>query len=241
MLPLLVVIVVVCSGIFTILTLNNAIRHAQGRRNAKYQSIEFAHQKRLQSEPFAIKDENGLPLGGKRASIQFAYDRTYEPSTTETVLANGKLEHQPSEPKVVVETDGNPGEAVKGAKEEEIPDLDMLTLKVANDVLNLYQQIKQEEAARREKKERLLEKVRNFGHFGTTKVNPEPAAEGVEGKDEPEAVDNLEEKAAVGRKKRSSTNNSQKKTPRNDPLLAFKNQQSNQNDEPDDPFRFISQ
>ena len=44
--------------------------------NGKYRSIQFAHDQLTKKEDkFQVLDEDGNPLGGKRAAIQFAFDK----------------------------------------------------------------------------------------------------------------------------------------------------------------------
>ena len=48
----------------------------QRNRNGKYDSIQYGHEKHMENLqiPHPILDENGVALGGKKASIQFAYN-----------------------------------------------------------------------------------------------------------------------------------------------------------------------
>merc|ERR1712088_1260195 len=47
---------------------------AKGAQNGKYASIEYAHEKLRNSKQFQVLDEEGNLLGGKKASIAYAFD-----------------------------------------------------------------------------------------------------------------------------------------------------------------------
>jgi len=91
-LPLCLFLVIFGSAVFSIFALNNALNKSAWRNN-KYDSIEFGHLKTLEKEAnsdlrsSAIVDENGNFLGGKKASIQFAYDmtKTGDPKVSVTI------------------------------------------------------------------------------------------------------------------------------------------------------------
>ena len=72
LLPIVVMIITLGSAIFTVCMLTNALNRAERIRNGKYESIEYAHRTPHIRAP--IVDENGVVLGGKKASIQFAYN-----------------------------------------------------------------------------------------------------------------------------------------------------------------------
>ena len=76
LLPIVVMIITLGSAIFTVCMLTNALNRAERIRNGKYESIKYAHEKELGKlrVPTPIVDENGVVLGGKKASIQFAYN-----------------------------------------------------------------------------------------------------------------------------------------------------------------------
>ena len=65
------------SAIFTVFMLTNSLNKVQRNRNGKYDSIQYGHEKHMENLqiPHPILDENGVALGGKKASIQFAYNR----------------------------------------------------------------------------------------------------------------------------------------------------------------------
>jgi len=46
----------------------------KGRQNGKYASMEYAHEMRSNREEFKVVDEDGNLLGGKKASIAYAFD-----------------------------------------------------------------------------------------------------------------------------------------------------------------------
>merc|ERR1719384_2640374 len=76
-LPIVVMIITLGSAIFTVYMLTNALNKANRNRNGKYDSIQYAHDGTVSEDSIysmTIVDENGIPLGGKKASIQFAYN-----------------------------------------------------------------------------------------------------------------------------------------------------------------------
>jgi len=76
--PLLVLCFVATSAVVTLTTLTGALRrsHMASTPNGKYKSMEFANEKMSEGseDSFAVYDEYGNSLGGKRAAIQFAFD-----------------------------------------------------------------------------------------------------------------------------------------------------------------------
>ncbi len=108
--------------------------------NGKYASIEFGSRRRreaLRAEgktlPEDLRDDDGAELQGKRAAIQFAYD------------------------KAVKNKNGD-------AKEE-----DPLIEEMKKEVMAASGESEEKKAA----KVRLLDKISKFGHFATTKVEPQ--------------------------------------------------------------------
>jgi len=171
LLPIVVMIITLGSAIFTVCMLTNALNRAERIRNGKYESIEYAHRTPHIRAP--IVDENGVVLGGKKASIQFAYNMRQQ---LEQDQAPSK-DHEKKDSESSVLTD------------EEI--INRLTFKVANDVMKIYDGVqKQENLDVSANKERLLKRIGEFGHFGTSAVQP---------------LD-LEEKLAVAAKKPISKN-----------------------------------
>jgi len=157
LLPIVVMIITLGSAIFTVCMLTNALNRAERIRNGKYESIEYAHEKKIGKlrVPTPIIDENGVVLGGKKASIQFAYNMRQQ---LEQDQAPSK-DHEKKDGESSVLTD------------EEI--INRLTFKVANDVMKIYDGVqKQENLDKSAKKERLLKKMGEFGHFGTSAVQP---------------------------------------------------------------------
>jgi len=71
--------VLICA-IFTVTTLTSGLRRVHDdtvpASNGKYRSIQFAHDQLTKEEgKFQVLDEDGNPLGGKRAAIQFAFNK----------------------------------------------------------------------------------------------------------------------------------------------------------------------
>jgi len=70
--------VLICA-IFTLTTLTSGLRRAHDytvpASNGKYRSIQFAHDQLTKEGKFQVLDEDGNPLGGKRAAIQFAFNK----------------------------------------------------------------------------------------------------------------------------------------------------------------------
>jgi len=153
-LPIVVMIITLGSAIFTVYMLTNALNKANRNRNGKYDSIQYAHDGTVSEDSIysmTIVDENGVPLGGKKASIQFAYNLRQKREQAE------KVEQGSSE--------------LQGLTDEEI--INRLTLKVANDVMKIYDGAQADNKGLfDDKKERLLKKIGEFGHFGTSAVEP---------------------------------------------------------------------
>merc|ERR1712126_490511 len=70
--------VLICA-IFTLTTLTSGLRRVHDvtvpASNGKYRSIQFAHDQLTKEDKFQVLDEEGNPLGGKRAAIQFAFNK----------------------------------------------------------------------------------------------------------------------------------------------------------------------
>jgi len=70
----------------------------KGRQNGKYASMEYAHEMRRNREEFKVVDEDGNLLGGKKASIAFAFDsrKKKEQNSDGQVdsIANGSVEKE---------------------------------------------------------------------------------------------------------------------------------------------------
>merc|ERR1711936_230775 len=106
----------------------------------------------------AIVDEDGNFLGGKKASIQFAYDLTKTRDHKDTA------DHQ------ILSVDN---EDIKpNIENEEV--LEKLTIQTVDKVMKLFDGIKIKEKAKQNevKRELLLQKLSEFGHFGTSMVKP---------------------------------------------------------------------
>jgi len=167
--PICVALITIGSVIFTMLVLTNALNRQYEERNQKYDSIKYAHQRVLdkieRAIPNVIVDEFGVPLGGKKAAIQFAHD-----------LKNKILEEEDNE-----------------KEDNEI--INRLSMRVAVDALKILDDLKLQQADKDTKKQILLQKMGQFGHFGTTMVKPLDLNEVVENdanKDDPEKGDDDE-------------------------------------------------
>jgi len=152
LLPIVVMIITLGSAIFTVFMLTNALNKAQRNRNGKYDSIQYAHDGKT-ADSMSVVDENGVLLGGKKASIQFAYNMRQKQEQVDKVE------------QVKSETHG-----ILGLSDEEI--INRLTLKVANDVMKIYDGAQTEDKEKAANKERLLKKLGESGHFGTSVVQP---------------------------------------------------------------------
>merc|ERR1712126_595535 len=70
----------------------------KGRQNGKYASMEYAHEMRSNREEFKVVDEDGNLLGGKKASIAFAFDSRKKKEQNSDgkadSIANGSVEKE---------------------------------------------------------------------------------------------------------------------------------------------------
>merc|ERR1712126_483231 len=70
----------------------------KGRQNGKYASMEYAHEMRSNREEFKVVDEDGNLLGGKKASIAYAFDsrkrKKKEQHDQVDSTANGSVEKE---------------------------------------------------------------------------------------------------------------------------------------------------
>jgi len=180
-LPLCLFLVIFGSAVFSIFALNNALNKSAWRNN-KYDSIEFGHLKTLEKEAnsdlrsSAIVDENGNFLGGKKASIQFAYDMTKTGDPKDTMdneilpVDNADMKPNFENQKVTQEEEVSPENVPK--LNEDV--LEKLTIQTVDKVMKLFDEIKIKEKAKpnEEKRELLRQKLSEFGHFGTSIVKP---------------------------------------------------------------------
>jgi len=181
-LPLCLFLVIFGSAIFSIFALNNALNKSAWRNN-KYDSIEFGHLKTVLEKEAnvdlrssAIVDEDGNFLGGKKASIQFAYDltntRDHKDTADHQILSVDNEDIKPNieNQKVVQDEEVS---AENFAKENEEV-LEKLTIQTVDKVMKLFDEIKIKEKAKQNevKRELLLQKLSEFGHFGTSMVKP---------------------------------------------------------------------
>ena len=114
---------------------------------------------------FLLVDENGIMLGGKKASIQFAYNQWQEviedesiDSEEETVLANDGIEVAKSK--------------IKEENELKIEPSNEMLKKITLETVNSVMKILDEQKAKDKEREVLLKKLSEFGHFGTSVVKP---------------------------------------------------------------------
>jgi hypothetical protein len=151
-----ILVVVASAAVLTICITNNAMRLSYGKRNLKYDSIEFGHQQQMARMQRIVHDviidENGVALGGKKAAIQFAYNLMQKAASVETVPAKDAKQLPQGEVDNDMDDDN----------------LDDLSLKVASEVIQFYEMIQGKDAIKSANKEKLLEKIRRFSHFRTT-------------------------------------------------------------------------
>eukprot|EP00095_Tigriopus_kingsejongensis_P012637 maker-scaffold1516_size37830-snap-gene-0.9 protein:Tk12637 transcript:maker-scaffold1516_size37830-snap-gene-0.9-mRNA-1 annotation:"dna mismatch repair protein" len=221
--PALVVLAILASACFTVVVVQNAVRRASdsGLRTmewgGKYESIEYAHRRRREALeqsgrllPDELKSEEGVVLGGKRASIQYAYDLKGHEAAKE---ARVEAESRAQELEDMIE--------VLSVKEDDSPEL------------------------AQDKKERLLQKLRDSGHFSTTKVEPleldipnptkvKAVSDVIIEKAKPMGPRPRVEDETKRRKKRVA---SSEQTKRSNPLESFRITDTNRIE--DDPFRFF--
>jgi len=212
-LPVCLVLIVIGSVFFTICALNNALNKSY--RNLKYGSIDYEHSKLK-----TITDENGNILTGKKAAIQFYYDRTYP-----NELSNKSPE----------EMDIEKGEFVDSPKADSQVEIPRITMDTVNEVMKMLDKIEKQVKERNTNRELLLKKLSEFGHFGTSVVKPLDL--------EVELIDNPEEqlqekikspeKSKLKRTKRGSSY-----TLNDDPFRFFSNQAQTIIDE---DFRYSDQ
>ena len=147
-------------------------------------------------------------LGGKKASIQFAYNQWQEviedesiDSEEETVLANDGIEVAKSK--------------IKEENELKIEPSNEMLKKITLETVNSVMKILDEQKAKDKEREVLLKKLSEFGHFGTSVVKPLELDESPNDVEDSDAI--KEEKlqpSKDGKKKRKKRNGlSPKKEP----------------------------
>ena len=147
-------------------------------------------------------------LGGKKASIQFAYNQWQEviedesiDSEEETVLANDGIEVAKSK--------------IKEENELKIEPSNEMLKKITLETVNSVMKILDEQKAKDKEREVLLKKLSEFGHFGTSVVKPLELDESPNDTEDSDAI--KEEKlqpSKDGKKKRKKRNGlSPKKEP----------------------------
>lgn len=203
LLPIVVMIITLGAALFTVCMLTNALNKAQRNRNGKYDSIQYAHESI--PETLTIMDENGVPLGGKKAAIQFAYNMRQKREQEE------QAEQAKSESLEIL-----------SLTDEEI--INRLTLKVANDVMKIYDGVQTEDKEKSaNKKERLLKKIGEFGHFGTSVVQPLDLDQVIEEKAASKnSLEKIQEEPAVGEAAVASKNDLENNAAEEKPAAASK-------------------
>lgn len=158
LLPLFVVLLVFATAILTIFSVNAIRMSGYGKIG-----LQIVPMERIVS----ITDENGVVLGGKKAAIQFAYN----------LRQKAMAAAEAAEELVVPEAVPDAKQLSQGAEEtvgnnmnDDI--LDQLSLKVASEVIQLYENMQRQDAQKAADKEKLLGKISKFGHFGTSVVKP---------------------------------------------------------------------
>ena len=104
-------------------------------------------------------------LGGKKASIQFAYNQWQEVMEDESI---------DSEKETVLANDGSEAGKAKIKEENELkvePSNEMVK-KITLETVNSVMKILDEQKAKDKEREVLLKKLTEFGHFGTSVVKP---------------------------------------------------------------------
>jgi len=165
--------------------------YSSSATNGKYRSIEFGVQKRIQTLreegriiDYDIKDENGNVLGGKRAAIQYAYEKKYGKDIKTARRDAAEKVAAAREPTIVRRVDNEIQPRVIKATVEEpiamkVPDapeaapasmadlsrkIDELNTLLQDDLvtaqLNEEKDIDEELAKLKEKKKKLMEKVK---------------------------------------------------------------------------------
>ena len=149
-----------------------------------------------------------LFLGGKKAAIQFAYNLKNKLEENEEIVKEENI-----------------------LSDEEI--VNRLTLKVTNDVMKMYEEL-EENLDKDAKRQKLLEKIAKFGHFGTTKVKALDLDAKVEPKKvepEPEKVQNEPKKVENEPEKVENEPHEIQDEPQNEKINPEKAQNEPQNEE----------
>merc|ERR1712150_31446 len=153
----------------------------EGARNGKYASIEYAHEKRSKDQ-LRIVDENGNLLGGKKASIQFAYDLNKQKAEQASeIKSNKEMSDQVAENKKISETEKraqkgealDSGNAIDDYEEDFYDSLQLLDdLKKMGDLLKENSVESVEKNIQASLSEGKLKTLRPFGHFSSSKLRP---------------------------------------------------------------------
>ena len=147
-------------------------------------------------------------LGGKKASIQFAYNQWQEviedesiDSEEETVLANDGIEVAKSKIKEENELKIEPSNEM----------LKKITLETVNSVMKILDEQKEKDKER----EVLLKKLSEFGHFGTSVVKPLELDESPNNVEDSDAIkeEKLQPSKDVKKKRKKRNGLSPKKEP----------------------------
>jgi len=153
----------------------------KGRQNGKYASMEYAHEMRSNREEFKVVDEDGNLLGGKKASIAFAFDsrKKKEQNSDGQVdsIANGSVEEE------LVSKENLQATEEESSDEEDYYE----AMQLLDDLKRMGDLLKQKssdfESTQRDKgsdmndvnnivEEERLKKLKAFENFATTKLRP---------------------------------------------------------------------
>ena len=147
-------------------------------------------------------------LGGKKASIQFAYNQWQEviedesiDSEEETVLANDGIEVAKSK--------------IKEENELKIEPSNEMLKKITLETVNSVMKILDEQKAKDKEREVLLKKLSEFGHFGTSVVKPLELDESPNNVEDSDAIkeEKLQPSKDVKKKRKKRNGLSPKKEP----------------------------
>ena len=169
MLPLYVVLLTFGAGLFTLIVLNNAL-NKHGRPSTAF--IKAPEKVKIDE----LVDEYGNPLGGKKAAIQFYHNLNNppvleaKPDDPDPELVRVMKQAQP-EVQEVKGDDPDPDELVRITNKDEPSEelVKKLTLQLTHNIAEMQKEMLEQEAA----KKKLLDKLSQSGHFGTTFHKPE--------------------------------------------------------------------
>jgi len=189
----LVIIVMIASLGFAVLTYQRHLKHRQATDvNEKYKSIHYGtvkRKERLEEEGRVmneIRDEMGNELGGKRAAIQYHHDLKEKERGGIPVVEQDEVEIEIEEDnsfeEKAMKDDQAPIKTIMELAEEIRQLTDMLEQKVENPnnrpFEDYYDEVIRDELDEKQKqKQEVLQKVKQFGHFASSKVAPPKSVE----------------------------------------------------------------